>query len=90
MTTPTTSAMIGRWDAWLKFMVLAQADWRLTTYLKLPWKPFINIDGSTEYTLDPTNQQVCLGSVPRQHGKSSRSIAELEQDLFSFMASTAS
>ncbi|CAL5229294.1 g12592 [Coccomyxa viridis] len=35
-----------------------KADWRLTAYLKLPWKPFIDINGSTEYTLDPMNQQV--------------------------------
>ncbi|CAK0787080.1 hypothetical protein CVIRNUC_010296 [Coccomyxa viridis] len=35
-----------------------KADWRLTTHLKLPWRPFIDINGSTEYTLDPERQQV--------------------------------
>ncbi|XWS65170.1 hypothetical protein CRYUN_Cryun05aG0068900 [Craigia yunnanensis] len=28
------------------------ATWRLRTYLKLPWRPLISIDGSTFYELD--------------------------------------
>ncbi|XP_047321014.1 uncharacterized protein LOC124925085 [Impatiens glandulifera] len=28
------------------------ANWKLRTYLKLPWKPLISIDGSTVYDLD--------------------------------------
>ncbi|XP_038715266.1 uncharacterized protein LOC120008942 isoform X5 [Tripterygium wilfordii] len=28
------------------------ARWKLRTYLKLPWKPLISIDGSTVYELD--------------------------------------
>ncbi|KAA8536968.1 hypothetical protein F0562_029446 [Nyssa sinensis] len=28
------------------------ATWKLRTYLKLPWRPFISIDGSTVYDLD--------------------------------------
>lgn len=28
------------------------ATWKLRTYLKLPWRPLISIDGSTLYELD--------------------------------------
>ncbi|CAL8464982.1 g4517 [Coccomyxa elongata] len=35
-----------------------QAEWRLSTYLRLPWRPFIDVLGSTEYTLDDASQQV--------------------------------
>uniref|UniRef100_A0A7N0T4G1 Uncharacterized protein n=1 Tax=Kalanchoe fedtschenkoi TaxID=63787 RepID=A0A7N0T4G1_KALFE len=28
------------------------AEWKLRTYLKLPWRPLISIDGSTVYELD--------------------------------------
>ncbi|XP_059649360.1 uncharacterized protein LOC132295215 isoform X1 [Cornus florida] len=28
------------------------AKWKLRTYLKLPWRPFISVDGSTVYDLD--------------------------------------
>lgn len=31
-----------------------QAFWRMRVYLKLPWKPFIAVDGSTKYDLDST------------------------------------
>ena len=41
-----------------------QADWRLTTHLKLPWRPLIDINGSTEYTLDQKNQQVSSHTLP--------------------------
>ncbi|KAL3814690.1 hypothetical protein ACJIZ3_015958 [Penstemon smallii] len=32
--------------------VFAVASWKLRTYLKLPWKPLISIDGRTKYDLD--------------------------------------
>ncbi|EIE20578.1 hypothetical protein COCSUDRAFT_10876, partial [Coccomyxa subellipsoidea C-169] len=37
--------------------VRLKADWRLSTYLRLPWRPFIDVLGSTEYTLDEASQQ---------------------------------
>eukprot|EP00897_Mesotaenium_endlicherianum_P001101 jgi/Mesen1/10992/ME000097S10568 len=30
-------------------------QWRLRTYLKFPWRPLIDIDGSTKHSLDETN-----------------------------------
>ncbi|BDA50578.1 hypothetical protein COCOBI_16-2540 [Coccomyxa sp. Obi] len=38
--------------------VKLKAEWRLSTYLRLPWRPFIDVLGSTEYTLDDASQQV--------------------------------
>lgn len=44
-----------------------QTQWRLRTYLSLPWQPLVDILGATIYTLDPTNTRVssCHG-VPRR------------------------
>jgi len=38
---------------------LMQAHWTLQTYLKLPWRPFINVIGATEYSLNAEANQVC-------------------------------
>jgi hypothetical protein len=35
-----------------------QAKWRLSSYLKLPWQPYINILGETEYTMDVSGSKV--------------------------------
>eukprot|EP00884_Botryococcus_braunii_P021258 jgi/Botrbrau1/7816/Bobra.0159s0244.1 len=35
-----------------------QAKWRLRTHLRLPWRPLIDILGSTEFTLNQSNQVV--------------------------------
>ena len=37
---------------------LVQAHWTLQTYLKLPWRPFINVIGATEYSLNAEANQV--------------------------------
>lgn len=42
-------------------IIILQAMWRLTMQLKLPWKPLIDIDGSTSYTLDEVTFQVISG-----------------------------
>lgn len=39
-------------DAWV------QAEWRLITHLRLPWRPLIDILGATEYTLDASSTKV--------------------------------
>ncbi len=39
---------------------LVQAHWTLQTYLKLPWRPFINVIGATEYSLNAEANQVCV------------------------------
>ncbi len=36
-----------------------QAEWRLRTYLKFPWRPLLDILGTTVYTLDPATTKVC-------------------------------
>lgn len=35
-----------------------QAHWTLQTYLKLPWRPFINVIGATEYSLNAEANQI--------------------------------
>lgn len=35
-----------------------QAQWTLQTYLKLPWRPYIDVIGATEYTLNAEANQV--------------------------------
>ncbi len=37
---------------------LVQAHWTLQTYLKLPWRPFIDVIGATEYSLNAEANQV--------------------------------
>ncbi|KAL0034678.1 hypothetical protein WJX77_002009 [Trebouxia sp. C0004] len=37
---------------------LLQAEWTLQTYLKLPWRPFINVIGATEYSLNAEANQI--------------------------------
>ena len=39
---------------------VVQGTWRLKTYLQFPWRPLIDILGSTTYTLDPVTSKVCL------------------------------
>lgn len=34
------------------------ANWNLRTYLRLPWKPLIDVDGSTLYVLDANSKIV--------------------------------
>jgi len=38
-----------------------QADWELTTWLSLPWKPYVQIQGKTVYTLNAHANKVCSG-----------------------------
>jgi hypothetical protein len=38
-----------------------QAEWALDTYLSLPWRPRISILGATDYTLNDSANQVCVG-----------------------------
>ena len=35
-----------------------QAAWTLQTSLKLPWRPFLDVIGATEYTLNSDANQV--------------------------------
>jgi hypothetical protein len=35
-----------------------QAAWQLTTWLALPWKPYVDIQGRTVYTLNQDANQV--------------------------------
>ncbi|KAG2433404.1 hypothetical protein HXX76_008462 [Chlamydomonas incerta] len=37
---------------------VVRAEWRLTTILKLPWRPLIDIDGATEYTLNGESNRI--------------------------------
>ncbi|GIL87599.1 hypothetical protein Vretimale_14712 [Volvox reticuliferus] len=37
---------------------VVRAEWRLQTLLRLPWRPLIDIDGATEYTLNPESNRV--------------------------------
>ena len=48
---------------------MLQAGWRLSTYLKLPWRPHIDILGETEYTLDASSSRVrrCTYLILRTH-----------------------
>lgn len=35
-----------------------QAGWQLATWLALPWKPYVEIEGRTVYTLSSDGTQV--------------------------------
>ena len=37
-----------------------QAQWTLQTSVKLPWRPFIDVIGATEYVLNKDANQVLL------------------------------
>ncbi|PNW78100.1 hypothetical protein CHLRE_10g464250v5 [Chlamydomonas reinhardtii] len=37
---------------------VVRAEWRLTTILKLPWRPLIDLDGATEYTLNEESNRI--------------------------------
>ncbi|DBB17826.1 TPA: hypothetical protein ACH3X3_002848 [Trebouxia sp. C0006] len=41
---------------------LLQAHWTLQTYLKLPWRPFIDVIGATEYSLNAEANQDMLNN----------------------------
>jgi hypothetical protein len=42
-----------------------RAEWRLTCWLRLPWAPYIDIEGSTTYVLNEEENQVGRGGVGR-------------------------
>lgn len=35
------------------------AEWRLTCYVRLPWAPFVEVNGTTTYALNSEENQVC-------------------------------
>ncbi|KAG2491666.1 hypothetical protein HYH03_010035 [Edaphochlamys debaryana] len=37
---------------------VVRAEWRLTTGLKLPWRPLVDIEGATEYTLNQESNRI--------------------------------
>ncbi|EFJ48987.1 hypothetical protein VOLCADRAFT_109744 [Volvox carteri f. nagariensis] len=37
---------------------VVRAEWRLRTFLRLPWRPLIDIDGATEYTLNEESNRI--------------------------------
>lgn len=39
------------------------AEWRLTCYVRLPWAPYVEVNGTTTYTLNEAENQVGLPSV---------------------------
>lgn len=39
--------------------VVLKAQWRLITEIRLPWKPCVDIDGSTLYTLNSSSNAIC-------------------------------
>ena len=46
--------------------VAAQGQWRLRSYLRFPWRPLIDILGSTTYTLDSHTSKVRTPVCGRQ------------------------
>lgn len=48
--------------AW-RVSVCVQAAWQLATWLSLPWKPYVEIEGRTVYTLNAGGNQVCVYTV---------------------------
>lgn len=38
------------------------AEWRLTCYVRLPWAPYVEVNGTTTYTLNEAENQVGLPS----------------------------
>lgn len=41
-------------------LLRAQAEWRLTTGVALPWQPLVYIGGATEYVLNSDANKVCV------------------------------
>ena len=39
------------------------AQWRLTCYVRLPWAPFVAVNGTTTYTLNEQENQVGVGCL---------------------------
>ncbi|PNH11130.1 hypothetical protein TSOC_002059 [Tetrabaena socialis] len=37
---------------------VVRAEWRLSTYLRLPWRPLIDILGATDYTLNDQSNRI--------------------------------
>lgn len=45
-----------------------QAQWTLQTSVKLPWRPFIDVIGATEYILNDDANQVLLCDLEWMEG----------------------
>ena len=48
------------------------AEWRLTCYVRLPWAPFVEVNGTTTYTLNSEKNQVCSCAAVGTVGKAVR------------------
>ena len=38
--------------------VVLRAEWRLATGVRLPWRPYVVVEGATEYTLSPGGDRI--------------------------------